>query len=536
MKKGQARKDDHPSVRVARRFIENGLRSRQFLDGDRLPPMKSLALKAGVSPAAMVKALHLLEAAGQVSIVKNHGTFAGKPEDRADARVMDSFDSFEKAPRAKWQRLRARLEQDIYGGRFAPGKELPALRDLAPMYGTTPLTLRKAMQALERAGVVHSQGRAFLVPRRAVVQGQAGILYTTWLRPELDPIWFGRQRTKEYLATLSRACNEANLRLFVSGYHPRHGFRWRPGFGGGLAEIRKVTLRGHLAFIPGVSEPDLLRLCKDLGSLNAGSKPVRVGSRGTPLAIMETAVGTPIVIPKSKEFAATRVFTILRRSAGEHVGRFLLAGGHRRIAYLSSCHLEPWSKDRLLGLKRYFESAGFPDAVKAFTISARDDMADKPELTSRLQIAESELAGGLESLEKGLSGEAMAWMSIPLRTAFELFRSEARSGYAIMELLDRMRAWGATACVAANDIMAITAMHRLRKQGVRVPEDLAFVSFDDDKHAVDSDLTSYNFNMSGNAESMLRFVLDPDKAVMADRDGSVECPGILFERGSTRRP
>lgn len=533
MKTGQVRKGDHPSVRLARRFMENGLRSRQFMDGDRLPPMRTLALQAGVSPSAMVKALHQLEAAGEVSIVKNHGTFAGKPEDRADALAMDTL---EKAPHAKWQRLRARVEQDIYRGLFAPGKELPPLRNLAPKYGTTPLTLRKALQALEGAGVVHSHGRAFLVPRSAMVPGQAGIMYTAWLRPEQDSLWFSRPRHKEFLAALSRACRESNLRLFVSGYHPRHGFRWRPGFGGGIPEIRKLALRAHLAFVPGLSAADLNRLCKDLGSVHAGSGTVRVGSKGTPLAIMDTAVGTPMAIPKSKEFAATRVFTVMRKSAGAHVGRFLLAGGHRRIAYLSSCHLESWSKDRLLGLKRYYEAAGLPDAVKAFTIPARDDMADKPELTSRLRNAEAVVASGLEALEKGLAEETMGWMAMPLKTSFELFRSEARLGYAIMELLDRMRAWGATACVAANDIMAITAMHRLRKQGVRIPEDLAFVSFDDDKHAVDNDLTSYNFNMGGNAESMLRFVLDPDKAAMADRDGSVECPGILFERGSTRRP
>ena len=503
------------------------------MDGERLPPMKHLALKAGVSPSAMVRALHLLEAAGQVSIVKNHGTFAGKPEDRANALTRDYF---EKAQRAKWQLLQARLEQDIYTGRFAAGTQLPTLRDLAPKYGTTPFTLRKAMQALERVGVVNPDGRAFRVPRRAVVQGQAGIVYTAWLRPEQDPLWFSRERHKEFLAVLSRACNEANLRLFVSGYHPRHGFRWRPGFGGGRAEIGKVTLQAHLAFVPGISELDLHRLCKDLGALQTGSKPAQVGSKGTPLAIMETAVGSPMVVPRSKEFAATRVFTIMRRSAGEHVGRFLLANGHQRIAYLSACHLEPWSKDRLSGLKRYYETAGFPDAVKAFTISARDDMSDKPELASRLRSAESAFAGGLEALAQNLSEETLGWMNAPLKTSFELFRSEVRSGYAIMGLLDRMRSWGATACVAANDIMAITAMHKLRKQGVRIPEDLAFVGFDDDKHAVDNDLTSYNFNMSGNAESMLRYVLDPGKAILADRDGSVECPGILFERGSTRRP
>jgi DNA-binding transcriptional regulator YhcF (GntR family) len=528
--KTRPKKPEHPSVRLALRFLESALRSRRFPDGDRLPALRTLARKARVSPASMLRALHLLEADGLLTIVKNHGTFAGRPEDRL--RALDPG-SLEKPPREKWQRLRVRLEQDIYSGRFAKGSVLPSLRDLAPRYGTTPTTLRKAMIDLERAGVVELHGRAHRIPRAAVVPGQAGILFTAYLPPEETDLWFRRDRYVEFMASLHRACAEANLRLLVSSYHPRNGFRWREGRGGAEAEREHVTLRGHLAWAPTLSERDLARFCSDLGGLHPGTGSVRVGTREMPFAILDGARGTAMSLPRSKDYAATRIFSILRKRAGEQVARTLLSSGHRRIAFLSACHQEPWSRDRLLGLREACETAGFPDAVKAFTVSARDDLADQPELAAALRAAESGLDSGLSALEAGLGRDGRAWLAMPLRTSLELFRLAVRTGYALEEQSRRMWAWRPTACVAANDVMAVTAMHLLKNRGVRIPGDLVLVGFDDDKYAADNNLSSFNFNMAHIAESMLRYVLAPERAPAADRNGAVECPGVLIERGST---
>jgi hypothetical protein len=62
---------------------------------------------------------------------------------------------------------------------------------------------------------------------------------------------------------------------------------------------------------------------------------------------------------------------------------------------------------------------------------------------------------------------------------------------------------------------------------------LAFIGVDDDKYASEYGLTSYNFNMAHIAQAMLRYVLAPEKAAPADRNGAIECPGVLIERAST---
>ncbi len=523
----------HPSVFLARRFVETALRARRFAKGERLPALHGLARKAGVSPASMLRALHLLQADGAVTIVKNHGTFAGRPEDRLRAGDAESL---ERPPREKWRRLRTRLEQDIYAGLFPKGLELPSLRDLAPRYGASPPTLRKAMLSLERAGVIEPHRRNYRVPRPARMPGQAAVHFTACVPPEEADAWFRRDRILELLAAMHRACAEANLRLLVSSYHPRQGFRWRSARGGSADEARDTTLRAHIAWAPSLTERDLQRLCADLAGLHARAKPPRVGTREAPLAILDGARGTAMSLPRTRDYSGARIFSIARKRSGERVARYLLAAGHRRIAFLSACHAEPWSKDRLFGIRQACEAAGSPDAVRPFTLAARDDLGDKPDLPPRLLRGEDVVGTGLDGLEADLAEAAEGWLAMPLRQAYDLFRRASRTGYSLREALERMRGWAPTAVIAANDVMALTAMHQLRRSGMRVPQDMAFVGFDDDKYAADNDLTSYNFNMGGIAEAMVRYVLAPEKAPAADRDGSVECPGILIERSSTRVP
>lgn len=524
----------HPSIKLARHFLETVLRTRQYVEGERLPPLRALARNARVSPSSMMAALHLLESQGRVTILKNHGTYVGETEDRI--RNLDPA-GMEKPPQEKWERLRVRLEQDIYAGRFAQNPNLPSLRELAPKYGTSPPTLRKAMQQLEKSGVVEPHGRSYRLPRPSHPAGQAGILFTAYLPPEEDSIWFRRDRYLEFFSSLHRSCAEINLRLLVSSYHPQHGFRWRGSSGVSAADIRQVTLRGHMVWAPTLSERGFHRLCTDLGALHSrakAAKPVKVGSREAPLAVLDGARGTHMAVPKGKEYAATRIFSIARVRAGEEVGRALLRAGHRRIAYLSGCHLEPWSKDRLQGLKKACQASGYPEALKSFTIAARDDGRDQPDLPKGLSDGEERLAISLRSLEGQLEADGHDWMSMPLRTSLEMFRATTRLAYSLREQVERMRAWGATACVAANDPMALYAIHQCRKHGIRIPEDLAFVGFDDDRFAAANSLSSYNFNMSQIADSMLHYLLAPDKALPADRNGVFECQGVLIERGSSK--
>ena len=66
-----------------------------------------------------------------------------------------------------YRQLIRQITDSIAGGRVEPGDRLPSHRDLAEQLVIAPLTVKKAYDALERQGLIHSQrGRGTFVSRR----------------------------------------------------------------------------------------------------------------------------------------------------------------------------------------------------------------------------------------------------------------------------------------------------------------------------------------------------------------------------------
>ena len=92
---------------------------------------------------------------------------------------------------------------------------------------------------------------------------------------------------------------------------------------------------------------------------------------------------------------------------------------------------------------------------------------------------------------------------------------------------------GITACVAANDRMALLVRDHLLRKGMRISKDISVISFDDSKAATDNDLSSYSFAFAEIARKVLTYVLAPRPKHPVRDDSFVECEGLLIERGSS---
>lgn len=95
-----------------------------------------------------------------------------------------------------------------------------------------------------------------------------------------------------------------------------------------------------------------------------------------------------------------------------------------------------------------------------------------------------------------------------------------------------------TAIFAASDEMAIGAMTAARKLGLRVPEDLSVVGFDDHDLAALFDLTTiaqYPVDQGRQAVELIMAELGPNRGERV-RDGNLAMPFDLVERGSTAPP
>ncbi len=110
------------------------------------------------------------------------------------------------------------------------------------------------------------------------------------------------------------------------------------------------------------------------------------------------------------------------------IAEHLLAEGHRRIGFINVSHDIWWSRERLRGLQEAMLAAGEdPDTV----------ITEFPIATMTTQAAEPAL------------GELLA------------------------------RAPGLTAIVCVNDMVALGVLKKLRDLGIRVPQDISVVGFDD---------------------------------------------------------
>lgn len=56
-----------------------------------------------------------------------------------------------------YTQLVGQLQQDIASGALPPGERLPSVRDLAFELGVNPNTVQRALQELERAGLIYTQ-------------------------------------------------------------------------------------------------------------------------------------------------------------------------------------------------------------------------------------------------------------------------------------------------------------------------------------------------------------------------------------------
>lgn len=139
--------------------------------------------------------------------------------------------------------------------------------------------------------------------------------------------------------------------------------------------------------------------------------------------------GIGVVLLDEFDSSGTRSSVSLDQALGaKMVGEHLLAQGHRRIGFINVTHSVWWSRERLHGLEAAVRAVG----------------SDPSEVITEL--------------------------TIPTMTA----RAAEPAVAALLE-----RAPDLTAIVCVNDMIAMGVLKQLWERGIRVPDDLSIVGFDD---------------------------------------------------------
>jgi DNA-binding transcriptional regulator YhcF (GntR family) len=170
------------------------------------------------------------------------------------------------------------------------------------------------------------------------------------------------------------------------------------------------------------------------------------------------------------------LFYLDDRKAGFQTGKFLLEMGHRHIAFFTRFSEALWVRRRIEGIRHAFQSAGYGSGVENY------------------------YTGESAEFDKAL---------------------ESR---------------GISAWVFSDDEYAVRyALPYFKQKGIRIPEDLSIVVFNDTIDALYYDLSSYDFDIQGMAHIMLHLIFfAPSYRKKASIEHKIRLEGSLVVRNSVR--
>jgi hypothetical protein len=504
------------------RYLDNVIASTRQ-PGARLPTIERMAVSAGVSKATMHRAVRQSAACGAIRAKRGGGiTIAEHGGDlRQTAKRDDTPAAWGWGHKAGW--LQQRIGRDIANGVFAPGESLMKAKELCVRYGTGYRTLRFALRSVAATGALIPWKRTYQVPPLAATGRRSTILVVG--RGTREFLQMVSERTIEFLSTLERECLSRRIRV-------RFAAMWYEGdspesmwYGANLTRVLESTaeraeLLGTMLFTAAISPDPVMTLVRKLESF------------AVPCAIIdETGVfGFQLGSGPGRN---TRLFSLSwGRSSGEQVGRLLLQLGHRRIAYVTTEVASQWSIDRYDGLRQAMAETGVPEPV-TLTALAQDPYSwrEGPLLDNGgiLSQAGRRMLRGIRHHPP--LNRSLLWPEEQVKYLVEANAALKKMAPVFSKMLQDKRI---TAVVADNDTTAVLCLTLLETRGIRVPQDISVVGFDDEKFALVNNLTSYNFNCRAVILAALRHLLEPSRSANTGPvKKSVEIQGYVVQRGTT---
>lgn len=304
-----------------------------------------------------------------------------------------------------YQRIENALRERVTDGIWTAGQALPSRSRLCAEFGTTRVTLDKAILGLVRAGLLHSLkgSGTFVAPPQKLIESRALRLGIVLERIAPDGLSEEAWNDNFYYGPLFQGIRDTIIGQPIETlYAQLQRGEYRQFY-------RDSDLDGMLLVAPSRDDlPTLRQLAAE--------------------QITFVAVGISSTVPEDAALPCLDTGNV--RGASEAV-RYLVRLGHRRIALVNLATALSNHHDRLLGYRRAMKAAG---------------LAVVPE-------------------------------DVVLFPTYDTAQFEDR----IEEWLLRALAAGPlpTAILACDYMMALTVLRVLRRHGLRVPEDISVVSFDD---------------------------------------------------------
>jgi DNA-binding FadR family transcriptional regulator/DNA-binding LacI/PurR family transcriptional regulator len=486
----------------------------------RIPPSRLLARQMGVSLPTVLRALAHYRKQGVITACPGLGTHlvSQVPETAGAA----------SPPTVKWQRVRQALASDVLAAMDAPDQTLPAMKELCARYGASRLTVRKAVRELLREGILAETAHGFQA-RPPAAPGHSSTIVLVALGDTERKLALTSGRTLDHVRWLESACSRAGVTLVTlpcaeAAVGLDVGRTWR--------RIAAATGDGTLV---GVIVWAIAMRCDWRAFLAQRTRPL------LPIALLDEVGDEPLTAAWHKS-AQARLFTMANSAlAGEDVGRWLLARGHRHAAFFSADHQATFSRNRLAGLVRAFGSLGLAENVHPQT---ENDLYHSPAMLSaqsecnRLVREAAARARGPSSRAGSLRHEIATSLATHGQTLANndieqwVMRRHFAASFQACYQDPRITAW-----VALTDSTALACKQFLDTRD----RPIALVGFDNSADASTHALTSYDFNGAAVMRAMVSHVLAPRWQALrsaghkpVELNGYIAVRGMAYNAGTTR--
>jgi DNA-binding LacI/PurR family transcriptional regulator len=484
---------------------------RQLKSDDAGAPPRSvaaLAALAGVSYVTMWKTVHRSKELGAL-----HGSYRVSPHREAAASEQPAAAGL--SPRA---RIEEQVTRDLLDGAIMRGTRLLSVKELTARYGTSPVTLRRILNNVKEQGLISPFGRHWTALSRPASR-HATIVLIAYMElrggSALPPL------EREFL----RACEMAGVRAQVTLQVVPLRSRIVPAMKGIELDLEAFHLPagGNIAgYIYLVQTPEAF----------SATIMERLLTERKPVAILDNGVGVAAVAGKTIDPSRVRIFNAsAHRRSGTDAAIYLLSKGHRHFAYVSPFHADSWSQTRYDGVARIVHKAGegFSLSLYAVPRSIKDHYYAEE---GARHCHGRRLERLFNDWRRSAPFSFKAPADIIRNTLFSEVFMDGEIRFALEPLLDaaaknrRVTAW-----IVCNDRVAHMTLAYCARKGIRVPEQVAIIGFDDEIESSEWRLTSYNFNFSAAAATIVHYLLHPDAGHWQHRRIE-EIKGMMVERST----
>ncbi len=477
----------------------------------RLPSVRNLSKQFMVSPVTILRA---------IDVLKNEGVLQGRwgrsyyvAEKRKS--FQDEVEDLEKHNTV--EKTVISIKKDIIEGKYQTHLPLPSIKQLTAHYNVSYPTIKKALAILTEENVVKRIGsRYYFFTGQTKPRSRIAIIAFGLAK---NAVKIETERERNFYRLLTNAAMQQNVILETiccNDYLDEPQF-YTPDDTPLAHYLKSKNIIGII-----LSSYHMKNSAECLRKLLIFNIPISAWVEDHRILRMVDYHGPE---KKKLSFFDSSYSTL----PGYEVGRYLIGKGHKKIAYISPFHKSPWSQNRLAGLKKAAMEYQDIRIIPYVSTEYLNDYFFMVKIIGESSFDKklvSEIAGRLHPFFRDRIASIKYEHDILLRdnmifTVCEQFIKEASNDRSI------------TAWVCANDHIAVLITDYWNYYSVPLSQRPALIGFDNSFKSFEQNISSYEFNTSGEIQNMLNHLLYPNSTSLLNGSQEVRLSGKIIERNSS---